>query len=326
MLKKSRFRWVAGGAIGLLPPLLSLPAGADLTVTSETRVVRPADASQNQIGETRPDETRGNTLYYRGDRARVEHGDGTVTLYDLKAGRVYLLSPADKTYSTLSLGDFLKRDPFAVSQDAAGRAANVKTDVRVDLKKDAVVEAKQFAGFSAQVYDLTGSVTVSVNRPSSGGRGGFPGSGRRGGRRGGGGFPGGGFPGGLDFQAQDGGGFPAPNSGGRGASAFQPAQFDGEIWLSAPNILKTKTKVSWLPLLQASVPSARLIQPLADKITKFKGFPLASKITVSGRNSQSSSGGTYSATVYSTVKTISEAPLDEALFKIPADYQRLDAR
>ena len=308
MLKTHRAFFLLGCATAL-PLTFSPPVRADLTVTSETRIMRSSDPAQNQIGETRPEETRGNVVSYRGDLARVEQGDGTITLYDLKAGRVYLLTPADKTYSTLSLGDFLKRDLLTAPQDAAGRAANSNTEVRLDLKKDAVIESKTLAGFQTQAYDLTGGVTVSFNRPAGGGRSGFPGGGRRGRR-------GGGFP----------GGYPVPDSGGRGAAPVRVAQFEGEVWLSAPNALKTKTKISLLPLLQLSVPSARLMQPLADKIAKIKGFPLSGKVIFAGRNAPSAASASSSVTVSFTVKTIVEGPLDESLFMIPADYQRLAAR
>ncbi|MCW3096988.1 MAG: hypothetical protein JWL77_2606 [Chthonomonadaceae bacterium] len=301
---------------------LSLPASADLTVTSEVRVLRPADPSQNQIGETRPDVTYTSTVYYQGDRARVERDDGTVTLYDLKAGRVYLLTTADKTYTSLLLSDFLKRDPYDVSSDLS-RAANRPADVRVDMKKDAVIEPKEVAGQQAQVYDLTGNITASAAPPpggyagDGGGRGGSGGGGGgRGGRRGGGG---GGFPGGGGGGGAPGGGGDGSSRSSAGPTPVRLAQFDGEVWLSAPNVLKSKTKISWVPLLQADLPSGRLVQPLAAKIAKSNGFPLGSKVTLTGKNMQSTAG----VTVLATVKTLSEAPVDEALFKIPTDYQRL---
>jgi hypothetical protein len=310
---------VMAGCMASLSSLisLSLPASADLTVTSEVRVLRPADPSQNQIGETRPDVTYTSTVYYQGDRARVERDDGTVTLYDLKAGRVYVLTTADKTYTSLLLNDFLKRDPYAPASELS-RAANRPADVRVDMKKDAVIEPKEVAGQQAQVYDLTGNITASAEPPpggyagDGGGRGGSGGGGGggRGGRRGGGG--GGGFPGG-------GGSGGGSSRSSTGPAAVRLAQFDGEVWLSAPNILKSKTIISWVPLLQADLPSGRLVQPLASKIAKSNSFPLGSKVTLSGNNLQHSA----QVTVLATVKTMSEAPVDETLFKIPADYQRL---
>lgn len=291
---------------------LSLPAAADLTVTTDVHVQRPDDASQNQNGEAPPDKTYHNTVYYQGDRARVERDDGTVTLYDLKANRVYVLNAVEKTYTSQPLSDFLKRNPFTGAQDA-GLMGNSKTDVRVDLKKDAVVEPKEMAGQQAQVYTLTGNVTSSPERPAGdqGGFGGGRGRGGRGGRRGGGGFPGGGSPGG--------GGGRAPQGGREGGGAMRVAQFDGEVWLSGPNILKSKTKVSWIPLLQAELPTGQLTQPLATKIAKTNSVPLGSKVTLSGRNTPNSGG----VTILATVQNISEAPVDAALFKIPADYQRL---
>ena len=313
MFTTGRTLFLAGCMVSLSSLIsLSQPAAADLTVTSEVHVLRPADPSQNQIGETQPDVTYTNTIYYQGERARVERDDGTVTLYDLKAGRVYVLTTADKTYTSTLLADFLKHDPYAPPSDLT-RASSKPADVHVDMKKDDVVEAKDVAGQKAQVYDITGNIIASAEPPPGGyagsGGGGGGGYGRGGGRRGGGG--GGGFPGG-------GGG------GGGSRSSSTPAgvrlaQFDGEVWLSAPNILKSKTKFSWVPLLQADMPSGRLVQPLASKIAKSNSFPLGSKVTLSGNNLQNSA----KVTVIATVKTMSEDPVDETLFKIPADYQRV---
>lgn len=313
------------GCLGSLPLLLalSLPAAADLTVTSEVHVQRSADSAQSPSGDTSSEETYTNTVYYQGDRARVERADGSVTLYDLKAGRVYLLTAADKTYTSLLLTDYLKRDPYtgrdtSPTSTRPGPAMNLKTNVHVNLKKDGVVDPKEIAGQQAHVYDLTGD--ISPEAPSSDGQSGFGGGrggggggrGRRGG--GGGGFPGGGggYPGG------DRGG--APGGGGRPPMASGPlAQIDGEVWLSAPNILKTKSKISWVPLLQAQLPSGQLAQPLAGKVGRSNGVPLSTKVTLTGKTGPNPS----SVTAVATVKTLSEAPVDEALFKIPTDYQRV---
>jgi hypothetical protein len=315
MLKRSLSALTLACQSGLILTLGCSLAGADATIVSSVRTVRPVDPAQNQVGETRPDETQTYTAYYKNDRVRVEKGDGTVTLYDFKSNQVYLLTPADKTYALLSLNDFLKREPFPGMQESTARAAGLKTDVKLTLNKDEVVEPKTYVGRQAQVFDLAGSLTVGPNTSSEGRSSGFPGGfGRRGGRRGGG-FPGGG------------GGNSGWDGGGRRASQpARTAQIEGEVWLASPDILSAKTKISWLPMLRTSVPSGALAKPLMDKISGAKGFPVASKVTFNGPNSQTGSGGSGPITIYSEIKTISEGSLDDGLFKIPADYQRIDAR
>jgi hypothetical protein len=243
------------GKIGLILTLAGSLAQADVTITSEVHIQNPPDPAQTQ-----PAETQTYTAYFKNDRARVVKGDGTVTLYDFKSNQVYLLTPTDKTYTMLSLNDFLLRDPFPGMQELAGRAMRMKPDVKLDLQKDAVVEPKTFLGQQAQVYDLTGSLTLGPKAPARSSSFGFGRRGRRGGGSSGGGDNGGGF----------------------GYSMTRTAQIEGQVWLTAPDALNIKTRISWLPLLRTGVPCGPLTRPMADKVTGAKGFPVASKVTVTG--------------------------------------------
>ena len=72
------------------------------------------------------------TTYYKGDKARVDADDGTVTLYDRAAEKVYTLHPAEKTCSMLPLKKMLERDTDPASQMPANSRrvpANVKLKV-----------------------------------------------------------------------------------------------------------------------------------------------------------------------------------------------------
>ncbi|HLK58270.1 MAG TPA: hypothetical protein VKU00_17015 [Chthonomonadaceae bacterium] len=303
-------RCVVTGSV--LLALSGFIAKADLRVQSEVKITHPSDTTaQNQTDKQSPvEDVQSFTTYYKGDKVRVEREDGSVTLYDRAADRVYRLSPMDKTYTVLSTADFLKLHEDTVLKPVNQMPVRTKTETKVDLAKDNVVQARTIIDKQALLYDLKATLTLLPDRGESDTGGGF--SGGRRGRRGGGGFPGGGFPGG-------GGG--GGEGGRRTAQPINSAQIEGEVWLTDAITLKAKGKNPMLPLLVPVVPSEQLLDPLADKIAKSKGFPVATRVTITWRNA---STDPKSTTIQSEVKAISEEALDDGLFQIPADYKKLD--
>src|SRR5689334_6672616 len=75
-------------------------AHADLTVRSTVNVTGGPRQAQETTPPRYPQQI---TTYYKGDKARVQSGDGTATLYDLASGKVYSLDNARKTYSVITL-------------------------------------------------------------------------------------------------------------------------------------------------------------------------------------------------------------------------------
>lgn len=114
----------------------------------------------------------------------------------------------------------------------------------------------------------------------------------------------------------------------RGAS--RTAQIEGEVWLTNAIVLKTKAKNPMLPLFLTAIPSEPALTALSDKIARSKGFPVSSKITMTWRSARANTqeGTTTttptgaSTTLVTDIKEISEEPLDDGLFKVPADYTK----
>jgi len=298
-------------------------AQADLRVVAEVQVTRSGDPARSTSDPPVSDsDTQRIVFYFKGDKAREEDQRGSVTLYDLRANRVYHLTPSDKRYTSRSLHDDLSQNGRTSVLSPAGRSGiPLKTDVKVNLKKDSVVGAREYAGKQANLYNLSEVLTthpdtdgMEPRRSSNGGLGG------RRGRRGGG-FPGGGFPMtqmlGEASQRGSGGGY-------RQGGLVSVVRFDGEIWLTDTVIIKSTAKRPLLPFLIPALSSEPALNALSDKIAKAKAFPVAMKITVSQRDPRTDvQTGTANSVRYE-VKELSEEPLDDALFKIPADYA-LDA-
>jgi hypothetical protein len=294
-------------------------AEADLRLGVDVQVTAQTDGAQSQSSASSPDDTRHVKIYYSGDKARVEDQNGLVTLFDLNASRVYRLRPADKQYSMVSLHDFLiQNEEASLRSVPAGRAGReLKTDVKLDLKKDTVVEPRQYAGKQAIVYDLTESQTARPDvseEPRRGSQNG--GYGGRRGRRGGG-FPGGGFPLAQAYGVEQRG-----PGGVRSDAIVSLQRFEGEVWVTESVSLKSRAKRPLVPFLLTTMMPEQALNALADKIAKLKAFPLSLKITSSQRDPRSDTAVGIATTVRCEVKEISEESLDDSLFKIPADYAK----
>ena len=119
-------------------------------------------------------------------------------------------------------------------------------------------------------------------------------------------------------------GFPANHGGDSGNSAPPGAgsadpdnQIGGEYWLADTSILPAAARSLILPLLRSAFPLTQLLKPLHDKLTKLKMIPLYSQVTIRVPSSDPSASG---AVITAEVKSISEGPLDDGLFKVPEGY------
>lgn len=319
-----RISFAALASAGLLG-LSILPSAADITLTAQEVV---------GTGQT-PPVPQTMTLFYKGANTRLQVSGEPILIQDGKGNVLYGLDTSRKTYYMTV--------PTEVEPGAGGPA---KEDVKLDLHDTG--KTMTFAGTTAHQYTVTG--TVDHPKPQGEGRRG------RGGRRrgGGGGFPG--FPlaaanliapdtavdqyggGGENGAAENGAG---EGRGGQGSS-FIPAQWSmsGEIWLS--DVYKFPSKENTLLASQlAASSSGPFQQPLADALDKHKGLPLLARITVTYTPASSAGrpinqyGGVVegakastlvTATVTTfTVRSITDALLDDKLFQAPLDYMLVAA-
>ncbi len=99
-------------------------------------------------------------------------------------------------------------------------------------------------------------------------------------------------------------------------------QIEGEYWIAAAPTLAVKTKKPLLPLIAQTVPAGPFLSPLNDRLAKIKGFPVASKVTLTLTSRDSQTPTTITTTT--EVKSIADDTLDASLFKVPADYKEVE--
>ncbi len=300
--------------LGLAFPAVS--ARADVKIVSDVTVTRQSSDG----GDSGVPATQTVTTYYKGRYARVEVAGGPVTLYNDDAGRVYTLDPAARTYYVLPLKQVQEGQGLADAGDS-------NLDVKVDLKSPDGAETRPYVGLTAKEYNVTGSISARPREGRSGGPlggifgGGFPGGG-------------GGFPGGGGRRGRRGGGGTEGRQGGGQAAR---TEITGEVWLSDAARLPDDKKATALP-------SARLLfagggpalKPLTDDLNKMKLLPLYSRITEiraarRARGANQADGGQPASasperteTTATQVTAFSQAPLDDALFQLPAGYTQVD--
>jgi hypothetical protein len=309
--------------------LLTGVCGADVKIISEVTVTGgPARAqaatpgTSQQAGSpsgtpataaAKPEIPKTVTTYYKARMARTEVEGGPLTIYDGQAGKVFILHPDQQTYSVFSLGQMLEQSGSATEPSSAGgRGRGARFDVKVNLEKSDAT--KTIAGKEAAKYVLTASMQLISRRGGGfGGGRGFPGGGgfpRRGGR-----FPRGGFPlaEGASPSGETGG---APSPGGPGIGSIQ---IQGEYWLADAAFLPAAENSPLLPLLSQTLRAGPILRDLNSKLVKSKQVPLSSKLTMTRPNAESQEP----LVTTMEVKTITEGPLDDALFKVPDGYKEV---
>lgn len=268
--------------------------------------------------------------------ARREAPGEPTTLYDSAAHKVYALYPDQKTYSVVAMKDAVKvlsalnSAPNAPGQPTSASGSlpeGLRQETQTALDKTGLTQS--IVGKETQKYTLEANQRLVRDQPSGqgGGQGGYGGGygggGGGRGRRGGGGYGGG----------RNGGG----NSGGqggptRGVMGMPMTEIEGEYWLADAGLLPESGRLSALPLLVDTVPPSDILKSLNDKMTKLKMIPLSSKVTFrtssfsgSSIGSSGPSGSSHTLLVVTTqVTSITEASLDDALFQLPTDYQKVD--
>lgn len=332
-----RRRAAALGVTLLLSTGIAASTRADVAIVSqvaESEVVQPALNQAFALGTTPPPRRESAhspqtvTTYYKGANARTEVAGGTTTLYDGASGKIYTLSPADKTYYAQSYQDILE----AKQASSGEQGAQTKVDSSIDVKPGE--QTAVLLGAAAKAYTVSGVVTITPQRRSFGGaRGG--GGGRHHGR-GGGGFPGGGgggFPGGgggfplLQQGSYPGDGGPDGGQGGgysRGGGRTRTVEVSGEFWLSDAVKLPDDKKATALPLLQAaSMGGSAALKALVDSLNKKKDIPLRSRLTFT--HTVAGTGAQDALTTATQVTSVSFAPISDALFRLPLGYTQVAA-
>jgi len=306
----------------------SWPARADLTVVSELKVTglpEPLDGTRGE--DVKPLSAQKFTVIYKGEKVRVQCEGGLTVIYDRSKGKAYTLNDQTKSYSETSLKEALD----AANALKASGPMKLKAETKLNLKKQE--ETKSLAGRDTQRYDLTGTITVRPDMDDGptggpgggqgggfpGGGGGFPGGGGRGpgggGRGPGGGGPGGGGPGG---GGPGGGGSPGGPTGGTGP--VQTLDFEAEFWMASESVEKGKGKQPFMASLLASVLPGPYAKGMVDRLSKVAGIPLSSTVIVTVRNGRGGAGKPI--VMSSKVEKIDSTGVDEAVFNIPADYNR----
>lgn len=281
------------------------------------------------------------TTYFKGKWARVEGKDGAVTLYDSAANKVYVLDTAQKTYYVLSSRQALEEAGTPMLEPPMGGTSgpmpsmggrgmpsmHYDTKLKLDTEKseDGKTEVtRSIAGKDAKKFLLTATVQMHPDEEGGfgggdrfpGGGGGFPG--------GGGGFPGGGggFPGGGHHRHGGGGGFPGGGTSTRRERKLPSIAVTGEYWFVDVTALPGGDKSPRLPLLTQTVALNPLLKSLDGQLGKKKLIPLASRISVTVDRLNGEAAEPTVTTM--EVKSITDGALDDALFKTPSDYKKID--
>ena len=101
-------------------------------------------------------------------------------------------------------------------------------------------------------------------------------------------------------------------------------EMEGEYWLADAAWLPEGGKNLALPLLVDTVPPSDILKSLNARMTKLKLIPLLSRVTLR-TSAYNPNGSARALTALTTqVTSITEMPLDDALFLPPADYQKVD--
>jgi hypothetical protein len=122
--------------------------------------------------------------------------------------------------------------------------------------------------------------------------------------------------------------------------ALPTLEIEGEYWLSEAGAVRatsSKNKMALLPSFAQTLTEApmteALLSSLVKKMAKTKGFPLASRVTLKIQSPQRPSApqpdepesdAPEPVVITTTVQSITEEPLDERLFQVPEDYQKVE--
>jgi hypothetical protein len=279
---------------------------ADIKVVSKVTFTVATQGTPTTSGSppSQPVPPQQVTVYYRGGNARTEIQEGSITIFNGKEGKVYLLNPAERTYVVKSVSEFC--DP-ARSRTTSG---SVSLKASSDITLSPGVGARTCAGIPTSPYEVSGTVILGAHKSGSGrsllqGLGGLPGLGSLGALAG---IAGGGRHGGESRNSD---------------SGVKPKKFEisGEYWMSESLKLPDERKASPLAAIYSDTQIQNFVfRPLSDSLSKLKSLPLDSRITVA---SLSDDGVQHTVTRTATVISVSQDPLPDNLFIVPAGYSKI---
>lgn len=282
--------------------LLTLAAGpaarADIKVVSH--VTANMMGTQGASLEGAGQHTSTVTMYYHGDRIRMESDNGmghSVLLIDVAAGRMYTLKPATKTYTERSIG---------AGPPQASRMMSAM-DVKTKALLTPIAAKKTIAGKPAHGYTFKATITVALK----GGMAGMSGA-----------------------PASPSGSAPAK------PQPVGSVEMSGEEWVTDAVRLPGKGLSGAFTALGGGTSQLPGTRELTDKLAKIKGLPLAQTETIigtglfgaflSGARAPQATGPRPKGPMRggfrlsSEATSVTEGPLPASLFQIPAGYKKED--
>ena len=117
------------------------------------------------------------------------------------------------------------------------------------------------------------------------------------------------YPGRDDLQGRN-----YPGGRSRPQSSIQVA---GELYMCGSALLPDGNRWTAGALIESMIPWSPLTRTCVDRVNHMKMIPLASNLTFNYRTPGQSMD---TLSIVTQVKSISDAPLEDALFAVPADY------
>lgn len=293
------------------------PCYADLTLVAQTSLTRLPDSSSSGP------QVRTVKMYFHDNLSRIEEEDGSVLIFDNDAGKVYQLLPSVKSYHVESIKDL---QDFKSELPQTGSS---KVTVTEETKFDPSTDTAKYLNASSTAVSFTGDARVATAGSGGGRRGG----GHRRFGLGGFGFPGGGGGGYGGGGGGYGGGDSDPGYGGGGGYVgggsrlkFPVYEISGEIWSSDTYPLPKEKHVIAQPFaVEMLYGGGPFLADIVKNIDARHDIPLHSEISVvqsypDTYGDTSSNPPDEKLTVTFDVQTVSNDPVDPALFQVPHDY------
>ena len=280
----SRRMVAARTALSLLP-LTIAAARADVKIVSETTITGMPDALRSSASGSGVDTTKPvSSTLYLKGEKRRTETPGQVTIYDCAADAVYTLNASDKTYTVTT---------FAKNMESTASADNpmlsfIKIEAgEVALTPQTVV--KTIAGKQSTSYAYAMTLKMHASDPS------------------------------LSEMI--------PNL----VTTVKGVQWVSEN-IASPPVCAKMAKASLMNSLP--IPPAlagNSLKSLSEKLATIKGTLLSSRIevTIKPGDGKAADANVFPLpkapiVVVTEVKMISEDPLDDTLFAVPADYKKVD--
>lgn len=230
------------------------------------------------------------TTYIKGGKTRTETGSTSITISDSATGTVYTLNPSAKTYTTTNIN--------ATLDQAQGMMAMMDFKATGDVKPGG--KTRTILGKPAKNYLISSNITM--------------------------GFKAGARPGGASASA------PPVKTG----VPLMTINIKGEQWATEAVKLPANSGLSNVRMMQSGLNRIPGLKSFAATMSKIKGLPLEGVSTQqmvmnmgAAMGGAGGAGGAPAKPMVMTMKTqpvsLSEAPLPDSLFAIPAGYRKVAA-